>query len=463
MDEHPALAAVDCAAVTPSHEELRDQLAELIAIPSVSADAAHAADIERGGSVGRGSHPRSRRHRRRRPVERRTAARDRRGGRRPSVPSRRRRSSATRTSTSSRPTRSSSGSRRRSSSRIATVGSTRAASPTTRGTSSCSSRLLRQLASAGELPVNVRFAFDGEEEIGGQLDRRVGRMQDKGAADAALILDGAMIGRGQPVFYVGVRGMLLLPPARSDRRRRDMHSGMFGAAALNATHALMTALSPALRAPTAGCRSRCGSASRRRPPRSSSAWAQLPPGAEQLAYRGRRADRAGRRRRVLRPHVRRHVARRERDRERLPGSRQDRASGRGAGERLDPPRSRPGPSPRSARRSSGSSARRCRTAPSSRSTLISSGEPAAVEPTSRAIALAGDAFEHVVGARPFLARSAARSRSTRLSSRASRRSRPASARASATCTRRTRTSPRSDRPSGSRPCASVRGSEQLGS
>ena len=26
---------------------------------------------------------------------------------------------------------------------------------------------VRQLAAAGELPVNVRFAFDGEEEIGG--------------------------------------------------------------------------------------------------------------------------------------------------------------------------------------------------------------------------------------------------------------------------------------------------------
>ena len=32
--------------MTPSHDELRDRLAELIAIPSVSADTAHASDVE---------------------------------------------------------------------------------------------------------------------------------------------------------------------------------------------------------------------------------------------------------------------------------------------------------------------------------------------------------------------------------------------------------------------------------
>ena len=66
---------------------------------------------------------------------------------------------------------------------------------------------VRQLAAEGALPVNVRFAFDGEEEIGGNsivewLE------QDEGRADAALILDGAMASREQPIFYVGVRGML---------------------------------------------------------------------------------------------------------------------------------------------------------------------------------------------------------------------------------------------------------------
>ncbi len=36
--------------MTPSHEELREQLAELIAIPSVSADPAHVGDVEAAAS-----------------------------------------------------------------------------------------------------------------------------------------------------------------------------------------------------------------------------------------------------------------------------------------------------------------------------------------------------------------------------------------------------------------------------
>ena len=52
----------------------------------------------------------------------------------------------------------------------------------------------RQLADEGALPVNVRFAFDGEEEVGG--DSIVEWLeQDEGRADVALILDGAMASR----------------------------------------------------------------------------------------------------------------------------------------------------------------------------------------------------------------------------------------------------------------------------
>jgi acetylornithine deacetylase/succinyl-diaminopimelate desuccinylase-like protein len=197
---------------------------------------------------------------------------------------------------------------------------------------------VRQLAAEGALPVNVRFAFDGEEEIGG--DSVVEWVDaDEGRADAALILDGAMIRRGQPGFMVGVRGMVYLH-LRVRTGATDMHSGMFGAAALNATHALMAALAPVL--PDAEGRLPDELRQGRTPPSEEelAAWAALPSGAEQLAQQG--ADRAGRRRRVLRPHLRRHLARRERDRERLARPRQDRASGRGTRERVPPARARPG-------------------------------------------------------------------------------------------------------------------------
>jgi acetylornithine deacetylase/succinyl-diaminopimelate desuccinylase-like protein len=143
---------------------------------------------------------------------------------------------------------------------------------------------VRQLVDEGRLPVNVRFTFDGEEEVGG--DSVVEWVErDEGPADAALILDGAMIRRGQPAFMVGVRGMIYMH-LRVRTGATDMHSGMFGAAALNATHALMTALSSVL----PGSDGRLPEPLREGatpPSREELAeWAQLPSGEEQLAHQG---------------------------------------------------------------------------------------------------------------------------------------------------------------------------------
>jgi acetylornithine deacetylase/succinyl-diaminopimelate desuccinylase-like protein len=143
---------------------------------------------------------------------------------------------------------------------------------------------VRQLAEEGALPVNVRFAFDGEEEIGGTsivdwVDA------DEGRADAAIILDGSMIRRGQPGFMVGVRGMVYLHLVVRTGAT-DMHSGMFGAAALNASHALMAALAPVLPGPDGRLPDelRQGAA----PPTAEEleAWAKLPSGSEQLENQG---------------------------------------------------------------------------------------------------------------------------------------------------------------------------------
>ena len=143
---------------------------------------------------------------------------------------------------------------------------------------------VRQLAAAGELPVNVRFAFDGEEEIGG--DSIVEWVDaDQGRADAALILDGAMIRRGQPGFMVGVRGMVYAH-LHVRTGATDMHSGMFGAAALNATHALMTALADVTPRADGRLRDELRVGAIQPTSEELEAWAQLPSGAEQLAQQG---------------------------------------------------------------------------------------------------------------------------------------------------------------------------------
>ena len=64
-----------------------------------------------------------------------------------------------------------------------------------------------ELAAAGELPVNVRFVCDGEEETGGHQVVEFIASDERGA-DAAVIFDSAMLRPGAPVFHVATRGMI---------------------------------------------------------------------------------------------------------------------------------------------------------------------------------------------------------------------------------------------------------------
>jgi acetylornithine deacetylase/succinyl-diaminopimelate desuccinylase-like protein len=141
-----------------------------------------------------------------------------------------------------------------------------------------------QLAAEGELPVNVRFAFDGEEEIGGDSIVRWVE-QDEGRADAALILDGSMARPDLPLFYVGVRGMLYFH-VRVRTGTTDMHSGLFGGAALNAVHALTGALSGVVAGPDGRLPAALREGALAPTEEELEAWALLPPGAEGLAQFG---------------------------------------------------------------------------------------------------------------------------------------------------------------------------------
>jgi acetylornithine deacetylase/succinyl-diaminopimelate desuccinylase-like protein len=137
----------------------------------------------------------------------------------------------------------------------------------------------RTLAEEGALPVSVRIAFDGEEETGGHsiVDFLAA---DERRAEACLIFDSAMPREDTPSFDLGVRGLVYFH-VRLRTGKRDLHSGVFGGAALNALHALMQTLEavavvpPELRAgvvePTA---------------EELASWAELDPGASVLAAAG---------------------------------------------------------------------------------------------------------------------------------------------------------------------------------
>src|SRR6266542_3011492 len=92
------------------------------------------------------------------------------------------------------------------------------------------------LSADGALPVNVRFACDGEEEIGGHSIVDFIAADDRGA-DACLIYDSTLVAAGQPSFNVATRGLVYFH-VRVRTGGGDLHSGIYGGAALNAVSVL---------------------------------------------------------------------------------------------------------------------------------------------------------------------------------------------------------------------------------
>ena len=140
------------------------------------------------------------------------------------------------------------------------------------------------LAEAGELPVNVRFACDGEEETGGEEIVHFIERDERGA-DAAVIFDSAMLRPGAPVFHTATRGLVYFH-VRVRTGDRDLHSGVFGGAALSATDALMGTLGGVLPAENGRLPEplRVGTV----PPSAEEldAWTKLDPGADVIAEGG---------------------------------------------------------------------------------------------------------------------------------------------------------------------------------
>jgi acetylornithine deacetylase/succinyl-diaminopimelate desuccinylase-like protein len=104
----------------------------------------------------------------------------------------------------------------------------------------CMLKAAQLLAETGDLPVNLRICSDGEEEIGGHsiVDFLA---DDERGADAAVIFDSGMTRRGIPEFSIATRGLAYFH-VRVRTGERDLHSGLYGGAALNATHALVQTL-----------------------------------------------------------------------------------------------------------------------------------------------------------------------------------------------------------------------------
>jgi acetylornithine deacetylase/succinyl-diaminopimelate desuccinylase-like protein len=144
-------------------------------------------------------------------------------------------------------------------------------------------RATSDLAAAGALPVNVRFVCDGQEEIGGTaiVDHVA---ENPGYAAACVIFDTPKLDDDAHVFTIATRGTLYM---HADVRTGacDLHSGVYGGAALNAVHVLVAALAnlfvgPATLAPELLAGVLPAHESER------AAWAALPAGVDLLTERG---------------------------------------------------------------------------------------------------------------------------------------------------------------------------------
>ncbi len=94
------------------------------------------------------------------------------------------------------------------------------------------------LRTTGELPVNLKFLIEGEEESGSvHLRPFLETHRRLLAADVALISDTALFAEGVPSIGYGLRGMTYIE-VMLEGPSRDLHSGVYGGAVENPIHVL---------------------------------------------------------------------------------------------------------------------------------------------------------------------------------------------------------------------------------
>lgn len=94
------------------------------------------------------------------------------------------------------------------------------------------------LKSDEQLPVNIKFIIEGEEEYGGQaITQFVRESGNKLAADVCIISDTSMQSIEQPMIINGLRGGVIFELTVIGPKQ-DLHSGMFGGTVHNPAQAL---------------------------------------------------------------------------------------------------------------------------------------------------------------------------------------------------------------------------------
>lgn len=93
-----------------------------------------------------------------------------------------------------------------------------------------------------DLPVNIKFCIEGEEEVGSpNLPSFLEERSEELSADVVLISDTSLLEKGKPAICVGLRGLCSLD-VQITTANTDLHSGSFGGGVPNALHAIVSLL-----------------------------------------------------------------------------------------------------------------------------------------------------------------------------------------------------------------------------
>jgi len=94
-------------------------------------------------------------------------------------------------------------------------------------------KALEMMVTHDELPCNVKFMIEGEEEVGSDnLELFIQKHKEKLANDVILISDTGMISNTQPSITTGLRGLSYMEVVITGPNR-DLHSGLYGGAVAN--------------------------------------------------------------------------------------------------------------------------------------------------------------------------------------------------------------------------------------
>src|SRR5690606_32372642 len=94
-------------------------------------------------------------------------------------------------------------------------------------------KALEFMVKTGQLPCNVKFMIEGEEEVGSEsLGAFIAQNREKLSNDIILISDTGMIGKETPSITTGLRGLSYVE-VEVTGPNRDLHSGLYGGAVAN--------------------------------------------------------------------------------------------------------------------------------------------------------------------------------------------------------------------------------------